>query len=142
MTAADRPDLPGKNLQQFVLPPAVPGQQVGRGPFPTCSRVIEFGICTWISGRFIPCMRSDSIHYLYKHAVSLGWMESDRMHGMKRPNIQEQMPNPMTLEQIGKGPRPTCWPGTAGGRTKFWRSLLGRSGQSVVIIFLLCYILA
>ncbi len=23
------------------------------------------------------------------------------MHGMKRPNIQEQMPNPMTLEQVG-----------------------------------------
>jgi len=23
------------------------------------------------------------------------------MHGMKRPNIQEHMPNPMTLEQVG-----------------------------------------
>ena len=43
----------------------------------------------------------DSIHYLYKHAVSLGWMVSDPMHGMKRPNIQEQMPNPMALEQVG-----------------------------------------
>jgi hypothetical protein len=72
----DRPDLPGKDLQQFVLPPAVPGQQVGRGPFPTCSRVIGFGICSWIFGRFIPCMGSDSSHYLYKHAVSLGWLES------------------------------------------------------------------
>ena len=28
-------------------------------------------------------------------------MVSDPMYGMKRPNIQEQMPNPMTLEQVG-----------------------------------------
>ena len=93
------------------------------------------------SGRY-SLNNQDSIHYLYKHAVSLGWLESDRMHGMKRPNIQEQMPNTMTLEQVGNGPRPTCWPGTAGGRTNCWRSLPGRSGRSLVIIFLLCYILA
>ncbi len=52
------------------------------------------------SGRY-RLNNQDSIHYLYKHAVSLGWMVSDPMYGMKRPNIQEQMPNPMTLEQVG-----------------------------------------
>ena len=52
------------------------------------------------SGRY-RLNNQDSIHYLYKHAVSLGWLESDPMHEMKRPNIQEQMPNPMTLEQVG-----------------------------------------
>jgi hypothetical protein len=51
------------------------------------------------SGRY-RLNNQDSIHYLYKHAVSLGWMVSDPMHGMKRPNIQEQMPNPMALEQV------------------------------------------
>ena len=51
------------------------------------------------SGRY-RLNNQDAIHYLYKHAVSLGWMESDPMHGMKRPNIQEQKPNPMTLEQV------------------------------------------
>ena len=31
---ADRPDLPGKDIQKFVLPPTVPGEQVDRSPLP------------------------------------------------------------------------------------------------------------
>jgi hypothetical protein len=62
------------------------------------------------------------------------------MHGMKRPNIQEQMPNLMTLEQVGNGPQPTCWPGMAGGRTKFWRSLLGDPGNQLSSFF--CYVIS
>ncbi len=42
----------------------------------------------------------DAIHYLFKHAVDMGWLPFDPMHKMKRPNVQEQAPNPMTLGQV------------------------------------------
>ena len=42
----------------------------------------------------------DCIHYLYKHAVAMGWLPHDPMYKMKRPNVQEQAPNPMTLMQV------------------------------------------
>ena len=39
------------------------------------------------------------IHALYKHAVDLGWLASDPMAGMKRPQIRQRPPNPLTREQ-------------------------------------------
>jgi len=41
----------------------------------------------------------DGIHALYKHAVALGWLASDPMVGMKRPQLRHRPPNPLTLEQ-------------------------------------------
>ena len=43
----------------------------------------------------------DTIHGLYKHAATLGWLPSDIMNGMLRPNVQDQMPNPMDLAEVG-----------------------------------------
>lgn len=42
----------------------------------------------------------DAIHYLFRHAVAMGWLTYDPMHKMKRPNVQEQAPNPMNLGQV------------------------------------------
>ena len=51
------------------------------------------------SGRY-RLANQDTIHALYKHALALGWLSSDPMAGMKRPKVQEQEPNPLTLEQV------------------------------------------
>ena len=39
---------------------------------------------------------------LYKHALERGWITSDPMHGLKRPRVLEQEPNPLSLEQVKK----------------------------------------
>ena len=42
----------------------------------------------------------DNIHLLYKHALARGWISSNPMEGMKRPNVRLQQPRSMDLTGV------------------------------------------